>query len=94
MKLLHLFPQIILLSAVIGNPAISATCFAPQRPFVPSDPASVVAYADLIRQDFENYIQAIQRHIRCLDDERARAFKEAQMVSRDYGTFLKSPRRD
>jgi len=94
MKLLHLFPQIILLSAMIGNPASSAICLAPQRPFVPSDPASVVAYADLIRQDFEKYIQAIQLHIRCLDDERARAFEEAQMVNQDYGTFFKTPRSD
>jgi hypothetical protein len=88
MKMLHLIPQVILLSAVIASSASSATCRAPQRPFVPSDPAAAVEYADLIRQDFENYIHEIQRYFQCLDRERARAFYEAHEVSKEYGIFL------
>ena len=93
MKLLHLVPQVILLSAVVGSSASSATCLAPGRPFVPSDPQVVREYADLIRNDFEIYIQDIQSYFRCLDDERARAFQEAREVSEEYGRFLGSVER-
>ena len=88
MKMLHLIPQVILLSAVVGSSASSATCLAPQRPFVPSDRVAAVEYADLIRQDFEDYIRDIQQYFQCLDGERARAFEEARAVSQDYGAFL------
>ena len=88
MKLLHLVPQVILLSAVGGSSASCATCLAPERPFVPSDPQAAREYADLIQYDFEIYIQDIQSYFRCLDDERARAFQEAREVSAEYGRFL------
>lgn len=90
MKLLHLVPQVILLSAVLGSSASSANCLAPERPFVPSDPQAAREYADLIQNDFETYIQDIQSYFRCLDDERARAFREAREVSEEYGRFLES----
>ena len=93
MKLLHLVPQIILLSAVVGSSVSSANCLAPQRPFVPSDPQAARGYADLIRNDFETYIQDIQSYFRCFDDERARAFQEAREVSEEYGRFLGSVER-
>ena len=88
MKLLHLVPQVILLSAVLGSSASSANCLAPERPFVPSDPQAAREYADLIQNDFEIYIQDIQSYFRCLDDERSRAFHEAREVSEEYGRFL------
>lgn len=88
MKLLHLVPQVILLSAVLGSSASSANCLAPERPFVPSDPQVAREYADLIQNDFEIYIQDIQSYFRCLDDERARAFQKAREVSEEYGRFL------
>ena len=88
MKLLHLVPQVILLSAVLGSSARSANCHAPERPFVPSDPQAAREYADLIQNDFEDYIQDIQRYFQCLDRERARAFDEAREVSKEYGLFL------
>lgn len=90
MKMLHLIPQIILLSAVLGSSASSANCLAPERPFVPSDQQAAQEYADLIRNDFEVYIQDIQSYFRCLDDERARAFRETREVSEEYGRFLGS----
>ena len=93
MKLLHLVPQVILLSAVVGSSASSATCLAPGRPFVPSDPQAAQEYADLIRKDFETYIQDIQSYFRCFDDERAGAFQEAREVSEEYGRFLGSVER-
>lgn len=89
-----MIPQAILLGSVFNGALSAADCFAPQRPFVPSDPALAVEYADLIRRDFEDYIQDIQQHFRCLDKERARAFEEAQEVSQEYGAFLRGLRQD
>lgn len=62
-------------------------CFPPVRPFVPSDPHDVQAYADLIRQDFEKYIADFEAYLRCLDAERARVFIEGQEVVAAYGRF-------
>ena len=68
--------------------ANAQTCFAPERPFVPTDPRDIREYGDLIRSDFELYIEDIQAYFRCLEEERARAFEEAREVSEDYGRFL------
>ena len=70
------------------------TCLAPPRPFVPSDPAQAREFADIIQKDFETYIAKIQRYFLCLDEERARAFTEAQEVSQEYGRFLESVSKD
>jgi len=63
-------------------------CYAPERPFVPTDPDDIREYSDLIRSDFELYIKDIQAYFRCLEEERGRAFEEAREVSEDYGRFL------
>lgn len=70
--------------------AAAESCIAPLRPFVPADPEAARSYADIIRQDFENYIQDVQEYFRCLDAERARAFEEAREVSQEYGRFLQT----
>jgi hypothetical protein len=72
---------------------LAETCLAPLRPFVPSDPQAAQEYGDLIRRNFEFYIQDTQTHFHCLDDERARAFEEAREVSEEYGKFLGSVQR-
>jgi hypothetical protein len=64
-------------------------CVPPERPFLPASEEDIRAYADLIRQDFEAYIAAVQDYLRCIDEERARAFLEAQEVSEDYGRFTR-----
>ena len=79
--------QTIVFLIFLAGDASAQTCFAPPRPFVPSDPLAAQEYADLIRSDFEVYIQDIQSYFRCLDDERARAFQEAREVSVEYGRF-------
>ncbi|MBT4622560.1 MAG: hypothetical protein HOB97_00765 [Verrucomicrobia bacterium] len=71
----------------LADNALAETCFAPSRPFVPNGLQAAQEYADLIRNDFEAYIQAIQNYFRCLDNERARAFQEAREVSEEYGRF-------
>ena len=68
--------------------AVAQTCYAPPRPFVPTDPQHVQVYRDLIGRDFETYIADIQAYFRCLEEERARAFEEAREVSEEYGRFL------
>ena len=90
LKILHTIPQAIVLGSAFIGPQWAMDCFAPQRPYVPADPSVAVEYADLIRRDFEEYIEDIQQHFRCLDEERARAFEEAQEVSQEYGRFLKA----
>ena len=72
----------------VPGPVLAESCFAPTRPFLPSDSQAARDYADIIRGDFEDYIQDIQSYFRCLDSERARAFEEAREVSEEYGRFL------
>ena len=86
---------IFIVSAVFcGSQSYAMTCLAPPRPFVPSDPAQAREFADIIQKDFETYIAEIQRYFLCLDEERARAFAEAQEVSQEYGRFLESVSND
>lgn len=80
--------QAIVLLICVPWPVLAESCFAPARPFLPSDSQAARDYADIIRGDFEDYIQDIQSYFRCLDSERARAFEEAREVSEDYGRFL------
>ena len=80
--------QAIVLLICVPGPGFAESCLAPPRPFLPSDSQTARDYGDIIRRDFEDYIQDIQNYFRCLDGERARAFKEAREVSEDYGRFL------
>jgi len=79
--------QAMVLLICVPEPVLAESCFAPSRPFLPSDSQAARDYADIIRGDFEDYIQDIQSYFRCLDGERARAFEEAREVSEDYGRF-------
>lgn len=89
LRLTGLLPlQAMVLLICVPGPVLAESCFAPVRPFLPSDSQAARDYADIIRGDFEDYIQDIQSYFRCLDGERARAFEEAREVSEDYGRFL------
>lgn len=79
--------SLLLLVSLTGQ-AHGQTCYAPERPFVPTVPQDVNEYRDLIGRDFENYIADIQSYFRCLEEERVRAFEEAREVSQEYGRFL------
>ena len=78
----------VFLLIVFPGGVVGQTCYAPSRPFVPTDPQDVQEYRDLIGRDFETYIADIQAYFRCLEEERARAFEEAREVSKEYGRFL------
>lgn len=80
--------QAMVIVTCIPGASAATACVAPPRPFLPSDSQAARDYADLIREDFETYIRDIQRYFRCLDGERARAFKEAREVSDEYGRFM------
>lgn len=80
---------LLLASLVAAGPA-RAFCAPPEPPFLPEAPQDMRAYADLIRGDFELYIDAAQAYFRCLEAERARVFAEAQDVSADYRRFLRA----
>ena len=81
----------VVLAIMITVTSVPATgaCIRPERPFLPASQDAMQTYADLIRQDFEKYIADIQRYFRCVDDERGRAFLEAQEVSKDYERFVR-----
>ena len=78
----------VFLLIVFPTGAVAQTCYAPPRPFVPTDPQDVQEYRDLIGRDFETYIAEIQSYFQCLEEERARAFEEAREVTEEYGRFL------
>ena len=80
--------QALAVLACVPGTGFADSCLAPPRPFLPGDSRAITNYADIIRQDFEDYIRDIQSYFRCLDGERARAFEEAREVSEDYGRFL------
>ena len=81
--------QAMILLVCMPGAGVATACVAPYRPFLPDNSQATLDYADLIRTDFENYIEDIQRYFHCLEDERARAFAEARKVSEEYGRFLK-----
>lgn len=83
----------IVFAIIFHATASFASCIAPERPFVPSDPDEAKRYADLLRQDFEFYLRDAQAYFRCLDEERRRAFDEAQEVSEAYKRFLNATHR-
>lgn len=74
--------------AASATGCIAQTCYPPQRPFVPRDPTVLKEFGEIIQDDFERYIQEIQRYFRCLDEERVRAFEEAHATSEQYGQVL------
>ena len=77
----------LLAGLMTGVPCVAQPigCLPPIRPFLPSDPRDVRAYADLLRQDYEAYIADFGAYLQCLDAERARVFKEGQEVTQEYG---------
>lgn len=83
------WPQLwtLLIFTVVGSGA--RACLAPTRPFVPSDPSATREYAEIIREEFEDYFTSAHKYFRCLDAERARVFDEAKEVSGEYENFLR-----
>lgn len=88
MKILQLIPYTVLLMDLLLPTVTNAICLAPTRPYVPRDPVAAVAYADLIKADFEAYFREAQEYFRCVEEERARTFAQAGAVSESYAKFL------
>ncbi len=66
-------------------------CIAPVVPFVPADPSDRAEYIDLLKRDFEDYFGAVSAYFRCLENERERAFSEAQQATQVYSELLAAP---
>lgn len=84
------FDRSVLLMAMslVAQQAAADTCIAPVRPYLPEEQQTVREYADLLRQDFELYVLDVSQYFRCLDQERTRAFEEAQAVTADYQRLM------
>ncbi|NVK58357.1 MAG: hypothetical protein HWE26_22445 [Alteromonadaceae bacterium] len=77
-----------MLSSWFPSTALAQSCLAPEKPYLPTAASEVRHYADLLRQDFENYLSEVSRYFACLDEERARAYREAQEVTQQYQRFI------
>lgn len=84
----HPLNTTVILLIFLAFPAHSQSCLSPEKPYLPSAGSEVREYADLLRQDFENYLSEVSDYIGCLDQERARAFREAQEVTEQYRRFI------
>jgi hypothetical protein len=73
---------------VSTTPGFAQGCVAPAVPFLPADPADIRTYADILRADFETYFADAQAYFRCIEQERNRAFVEAQQVTEAYARTL------
>jgi hypothetical protein len=73
---------------VSSTPGFAQGCVAPAVPFLPADPADIRTYADILRADFETYFADAQAYFRCFEQERNRAFVDAQEVTEAYARML------
>jgi len=67
-------------------------CLPLTPPLLPSDARLMREFADLLRDEFEHYLSEVTGYFRCLDDERARAWREAAEVTAQYCAFLETLR--
>lgn len=63
-------------------------CIPPERPNLDVSADLAKEYRAEISAEVEAYFTDISRYITCLGDERARAMKEAQDVTREYTDFF------
>ena len=62
-------------------------------PDLPRDAELMREFEDLLRAEFEHYLSEVTLYFRCIDAERARAWREAAEVTAQYGAFLEALRR-
>jgi hypothetical protein len=67
-------------------------CLPLSPPLLPSDARLMREFAELLRDEFEQYLSEVTGYFRCIDDERARAWREAAEVTAQYGAFLEALR--
>ena len=87
---------LVMLCAVASPPQAQSHagfCLPLTPPALPSDIRLMQEFAELLRDVFEQYLAEVTGYFRCLDDERARAWREAAEVTAQYGAFLEALRR-
>lgn len=62
-------------------------------PNLPRDAGLIREFEDLLRAEFEHYLAEVTLYFRCIDAERARAWREAAEVTAQYDAFLEALRR-
>ena len=67
---------------------LAQTCIPPTRPYSPNNAEIAREYADILRQDFETYLQNVQRFFLCLDQARVEMVGITNEVIEDYQRFL------
>lgn len=99
------WPKMTVIRAGLGLAMLCATAFPPQAqghtepclplipPDLPSDAGLMREFEDLLREEFEHYLSEVTLYFRCIDAERARAWREAAEVTAQYGAFLEALRR-
>jgi len=80
--------SVVILMMALSTPGFAQGCMAPVVPFMPANPADIRTYADILRADFETYFADAQAYFHCLEQERSRAFVEAQEVTAAYARML------
>lgn len=63
-------------------------CVSPEAPYLPEADSDLRDYADLIRNDFEDYFRAVSEFTTCLTKARAEAIVEAEEVGVQYRHFI------
>lgn len=62
-------------------------CLPPAVPHVPYSDADLIAYADIVAQDFEQYFSEITAYFSCMDRTRQDVFRQAKEVSTLHQAF-------
>lgn len=80
---------VLIVSTLFCASGLSAhACYPPDRPFLPAEIEAAREYRDLIYGDYQTYFTDFSAYLQCLDEERARAFREGQEVSEEYRRFF------
>lgn len=101
----RVWPKASVIRAGFGLAMLCATAYPPQAqghaepclplipPDLPRDAGLMREFEDLLRAEFEHYLSEVTLYFRCIDAERARAWREAAEVTAQYGAFLEALRR-
>lgn len=81
---------------ILSTPAFSQShaeiCIPLTPPHVPNDTRLKREFADLLQDEFEQYLAEVTAYFSCIDAERERAWREAAEVTQQYGAFLEAQR--
>ena len=80
-------------AVAIDAQSYAGLCVPLNPPELPSDAELVREFAELLREEFEQYLIDVTAYFQCIDAERDRAWREADEVTAQYGALLEALRR-